>query len=132
MALQSSFRPNALLAISAPLLLLLTRAPPSVQSKLIPQSLSRAQIIKALALGVAFGLGAQLNSVLSSWAEANWVWGRGRGPKVDADGWEKEIAVVTGGSNGIGLLIAKGLAAKGIKVAILDIVEPADEDSESR
>ena len=36
--------------------------------------------------------------------------------------WPKEIAVVTGGSGGFGLLIVKGLAAKGVRVAVLDVV----------
>lgn len=36
-----------------------------------------------------------------------------------------EVAVVTGGSGGIGIEVVKRLAARGVKVAILDIVEPA-------
>ncbi|PWY97291.1 NAD(P)-binding protein [Testicularia cyperi] len=35
-----------------------------------------------------------------------------------------EVAVVTGGSGGIGIEVVRRLAAKGVKVAILDIVEP--------
>lgn len=42
----------------------------------------------------------------------------------DRDRWNlgEEIAVVTGGSGGIGVEIVKGLAAKGIEVVILDRV----------
>lgn len=36
----------------------------------------------------------------------------------------REVAVVTGGSGGIGSEVVKRLAAKGVKVAILDLVEP--------
>jgi hypothetical protein len=35
--------------------------------------------------------------------------------------WPNEIAVVTGACGGVGTLISKGLAAKGIKVICLDI-----------
>jgi all-trans-retinol dehydrogenase (NAD+) len=128
MSVLSVIRPNSLLALSVPLLLLLTKAPTSVQAKLLPNNTSRVEIIKFLAFSLALGLGAQLNSLLSAWARNNWVWGTGRGAEFGKDGWEKEVAVVTGGSNGIGALIAKGLAAKGVKVAILDIVEPAEDD----
>jgi short-subunit dehydrogenase len=38
--------------------------------------------------------------------------------------WNKEIVVLTGGSNGIGLRIANLLGARDIKVAILDISPP--------
>ncbi|KAL4903694.1 hypothetical protein BDW74DRAFT_38197 [Aspergillus multicolor] len=40
--------------------------------------------------------------------------------------WNKEVVVLTGGSNGIGRQIAQLLGARGIKVAILDITPPAD------
>ncbi|SJX62669.1 uncharacterized protein SRS1_16566 [Sporisorium reilianum f. sp. reilianum] len=36
----------------------------------------------------------------------------------------REVAVVTGGSGGIGIEVVQRLAAKGVKVAILDLVEP--------
>ncbi|SPO27251.1 uncharacterized protein UTRI_10368 [Ustilago trichophora] len=35
-----------------------------------------------------------------------------------------EVAVITGGSGGIGIEVVKRLSAKGVKVAILDLVEP--------
>lgn len=38
--------------------------------------------------------------------------------------WEKEVVVITGGCGGIGALVVSKLAAKNIKVVILDIVEP--------
>lgn len=36
----------------------------------------------------------------------------------------REVAVITGGSGGIGIEVVQRLAAKGVKVAIFDIVEP--------
>lgn len=36
----------------------------------------------------------------------------------------REVAVITGGSGGIGMEVVKQLSARGVKVAILDIVEP--------
>lgn len=41
----------------------------------------------------------------------------------DAYDWKKEIVVVTGGSDGIGAIVVKLLAEKGIKVAVLDVQE---------
>ncbi|KAJ5385703.1 hypothetical protein N7509_008244 [Penicillium cosmopolitanum] len=38
--------------------------------------------------------------------------------------WGKELVVITGGCGGIGALVVSQLAAKNIKVVILDIVEP--------
>lgn len=39
----------------------------------------------------------------------------------------REVAVVTGGSGGIGIEVVQRLAAKGVKVAILDIVAPRSD-----
>lgn len=36
----------------------------------------------------------------------------------------REVAVITGGSGGIGIEVVKRLSAKGVKVAILDLAEP--------
>lgn len=35
--------------------------------------------------------------------------------------WDEEVAVVTGGCSGIGELIVKGLAGRGVRVVVLDI-----------
>jgi len=41
--------------------------------------------------------------------------------------WEKELAVVTGGSNGIGAAVVRELVSFGIRVAVLD-VQPLSEE----
>lgn len=46
--------------------------------------------------------------------------------------WTKEIVVVTGGSSGIGWSITSRLAARGVKVIVLDIVEPQEKLGVSR
>jgi all-trans-retinol dehydrogenase (NAD+) len=57
------------------------------------------------------------NSVLNRWAENRWAW------RTDASGWDwkKEIAVVTGGSQGIGACVVKKLVSQGIRCAVLDV-----------
>lgn len=44
--------------------------------------------------------------------------------KSDTYNWNKEIVVVTGGSDGIGAKMVQMLASKGIKTVVLDIQEP--------
>ena len=41
----------------------------------------------------------------------------------DAYVWSREVVVVTGGSDGIGKIVVKLLAERGIKVAVLDVQE---------
>lgn len=56
----------------------------------------------------------------------NWV------RKADTGRWDwpKEIAVITGGAAGIGLLVVKGLIARGVRVAVLDVA-PLDTSVKS-
>lgn len=58
----------------------------------------------------------EINSVLNRWAENRWAW------KKDTSDWDwkSEIAVVTGGSGGIGACVVKKLVSHGIRVAVLD------------
>jgi short-subunit dehydrogenase len=57
------------------------------------------------------------NSVLNRFAERRWIW------KTDKSiwDWKREVAVVTGGSAGIGGCVVKKLTSHGIKVAVLDV-----------
>jgi all-trans-retinol dehydrogenase (NAD+) len=43
---------------------------------------------------------------------------------ADSYDWSKEVVVVTGGSGGLGDLLVRRLAGKGIKVISLDVMPP--------
>jgi all-trans-retinol dehydrogenase (NAD+) len=64
-----------------------------------------------------------VNRVLSEWAENNWIFSSNSNTRD----WKNEVAVVTGGSGGIGALVVKKLVSHGIRVAVLD-VEPLSSD----
>ena len=68
---------------------------------------------------VYIGLARLLNAYLSRRAQNNWT-------SAQYD-WEKEVAVITGGSDGIVKHIALLLAEKGVKIASLDIRPPTYE-----
>lgn len=59
------------------------------------------------------GLARWVNGILNQRVLDNWESSRYE--------WEKEIAVVTGGSDGIGKHISLLLAEQGVKVAVLDV-----------
>ncbi|KAF3934856.1 hypothetical protein ABW19_dt0202346 [Dactylella cylindrospora] len=67
---------------------------------------------KLLFLGVLH----RFSSYLSRGARNNWV-------KDNSWNWGNEIAVVTGGSGGIGSHVVKGLAERGVKVVVLDVID---------
>jgi NAD(P)-dependent dehydrogenase (short-subunit alcohol dehydrogenase family) len=62
---------------------------------------------------LALGLVATASSWLNDAVTNNW--------NSDAYVWSREVVVVTGGSDGIGKIVVKLLAEKGIKVAVLDV-----------
>lgn len=64
----------------------------------------------------------ELNWVLNRWATNRWSF------KTDKSSWDwkREIAVVTGGSAGIGACVVKKLVSHGIKVAVLDVSPLSD------
>ncbi|OJD29811.1 dehydrogenase reductase sdr family member 8 precursor [Diplodia corticola] len=90
------------------------------------------------ALSWGFGLCAVLscisllNQKLSDLAHNKWLWDPWSDPfmrfQAEAEkwNWPEEIAVITGGSDGIGSYVAEGLASHGVKVAILDVQPPAE------
>lgn len=95
-------------------------------AKLVAAQLATSRKVGA---GAAVLLTLALLPSISSWAtqrkENNYV----------TDGtwdWTKEIVVVTGGSGGIGWNITYRLAARGVKVIVLDIVEPQEKLGASR
>lgn len=82
----------------------------------------RGTIHAALKYALAIWGPLEVNAALSRWAENRWLL------KSDKSAWHwpSEIAVVTGGSRGIGAVVVQQLAQHGMKVAVLDIVPLAD------
>lgn len=114
--------------IAGSLLFILARGPASLQESILrvfSTPSSQRRLITSLKCLVALGLTSQANALLSAWARNNWQIAE-QTPWI----WDKEVAVVTGGSNGMGALVVKGLAAKGVKVAVLDI-QPLPKDLEN-
>ncbi|KAK3179367.1 hypothetical protein K4F52_009193 [Lecanicillium sp. MT-2017a] len=107
--------------ITGPLLAFLEKAPQStiqdlLQRASLPADYDLTTVKLVLTALTAVGALRTANNKLSSMAVNNWR--LGGAPGWD---WPKEIAVVTGGSSGIGLAIVHKLLAKGIKVAVFDI-----------
>ena len=109
--------------LTAALLWALTGAPASLQDRLFgrvavlrdPRAVG--QVVKGLkwlfAVGLVRGVNLQLNKLsLNAWRF---------GDEKKRWDWSQEVAVVTGGSGGIGELVVKKLVRKGIKVAVLDV-----------
>jgi all-trans-retinol dehydrogenase (NAD+) len=102
------------------LLFALTRGPASLREKLTqrlsPVALGRViTVLKAL---FAVGLIRRINRRLNDWALHQYRWRRSSTETWD---WPKEIAVVSGGSSGIGAELVKKLAYKNLKVIVLDV-----------
>ncbi|KAJ4984615.1 hypothetical protein SVAN01_09871 [Stagonosporopsis vannaccii] len=79
--------------------------------------LFQTAVIRLVKWGLAAWAVVEANSVLNSWAENRWM---RDDDKADWD-WPNEVAVVTGGSGGIGACVVKKLVSHGIKVAVLDV-----------
>jgi len=109
--------------ITGPLLLILTRGPDPIREPLRRQlgvllsEANIARLLTGLKWVVALGIVRKLNRWLNSIALNNWqIWS-----SSSKWIWNQEVAVVTGGSSGIGAEIVKALKRKGVKVAVLDI-----------
>lgn len=85
---------------------------------------SHPKLLKALRQLAALALLTRLSSWLTRRTLNNNI--------SDTYDWNKEIVVLTGGSNGIGQRIATLLGEKGIKVAILDITPPTSTPNSIR
>lgn len=110
-------------AVTGLALYLLTRSPPSIQQPILERALSvlspknLSRLVTTLKYLFAAGLIKNANSYLSHWANNNFqLFGSTKGWD-----WNKEIAIVTGGSSGFGALFATDLSAHGIHVVVLDI-----------
>ncbi|KAF2739804.1 NAD(P)-binding protein [Polyplosphaeria fusca] len=109
-----------LLAAACALLLF---CPPSSFPFPLPLLLTDGQLGRALKFTLALWLVRDINAGLTRWAENRWMWTANGG----VWNWSKEIAVVTGGSQGIGAAVVKSLVSHGITVAVLD-VQPLSEE----
>jgi all-trans-retinol dehydrogenase (NAD+) len=99
----------------------LLAAPASYGSpKLLPLSEEqRATLLHIVRWVSGLFLVREVNRVLNDWAENRWMFWSDE----SAWDWKNEVAVVTGGSGGIGAMVVKNLISHGIRVAVLD-VEP--------
>lgn len=114
--------------LTAPLLWALTKGPQSLREALLKPfgalgyNVDISTLVKALKWLLALGIVGKINKALNAAALNAWRW------KDEKKRWQwnKEVAVVTGGCSGIGLLVVRGLMKKGVKVAVLD-VQPLPE-----
>jgi all-trans-retinol dehydrogenase (NAD+) len=104
---------------TGPLLCLLSAAPPFLR---LPENYS-APLTTSLKWLFALGLVGKANRWLSNWADRKWL----RKDDKSAWDWKNEVAVVTGGSGGIGASVVKGLVSKGVKVAVIDVLPLSDD-----
>ncbi|KAF2012073.1 NAD(P)-binding protein [Aaosphaeria arxii CBS 175.79] len=72
-----------------------------------------ASAFKVLRKLLYFGIATKVSSWLDAAVTNNF--------SNDVYDWEKEVVVVTGGSDGIGKIVVQLLAERGIKVAVLDV-----------
>lgn len=122
--------------VTAALLFLLTKSPDRLRGRIITalklkDTKRYVRVLKALKYCLAFGLTSALNKKLNSMALNQGRWSTSSEKK--RWNWSKEVAVVTGGCSGIGALMVKKLAARGVRVAVLDIQDlpPSLQNSES-
>ena len=107
--------------IAGPAVLALTYGPREIRDPLV-ELISRQTLVSVetvvRTLKTLFGVGvvATVHRLLNAWANRQWRLTAATGWQ-----WDKEIAVVTGGSSGIGLNIVLGLVNKGVRVVVLDI-----------
>ncbi|KAJ4012525.1 hypothetical protein NW752_008223 [Fusarium irregulare] len=112
--------------LSCPLLLTSIYAPTvtnnalsSIASHLPPEispTLNLQMINKVLLIWTSLSILRSINRILNMMAHNSW-----RLRPASNWSWTNEIAVVTGGSSGIGLSIVQRLTAMGIQIAVLDI-----------
>ncbi|KAF2754955.1 NAD(P)-binding protein [Pseudovirgaria hyperparasitica] len=107
--------------LTGPLLWLLTKAPVGYRSSFIDilgplmNTANSTRFVNHLKIAFALGIIRGLNWAFNLWALAKWS------TKKTNWVWNEEIAIVTGGCRGIGMLIVDGLVTRGVKVVILDV-----------
>ncbi|KAH7121553.1 hypothetical protein EDB81DRAFT_913750 [Dactylonectria macrodidyma] len=110
-------------AITASALAFLAYGPPHLVAKVtelefIKRYVRTYGLKVALRVLLSLGLGRALNRLLNVRASNNWRLLGHAGWR-----WGEEIAVITGGCNGIGKATVIGLLRKGVRVAILDVAD---------
>lgn len=114
-------------ALSASALVFLVYGPPNLVTQITNSDIVQRRIgvwgLKTvLKILVAVGVGRVLNRIQNLRATNNWsLFARANWS------WSEEIAVVTGGCNGIGKAIVLALVQRGLRVAILDVAEVPSE-----
>uniref|UniRef100_L2FLG7 Dehydrogenase reductase sdr family member 8 n=1 Tax=Colletotrichum fructicola (strain Nara gc5) TaxID=1213859 RepID=L2FLG7_COLFN len=114
-------------ALSASALAFLMYGPPHLvtqvtESDVVQRWIGVWGLKTVLKILVALGVGRVLNRIQNLRATNNWsLFVRGNWS------WSEEIAVVTGGCNGIGKAIVLALVQRGLRVAILDVAELPSE-----
>ncbi|KAK2779144.1 dehydrogenase reductase sdr family member 8 precursor [Colletotrichum kahawae] len=113
--------------LSASTLSFLTYGPPHLvtqvtESDVVKRWIGIFGLKTALKILTALGICRFLNRIQNLRATSNWSFlPRGKW------NWPEEIAVVTGGCNGIGKAIVLALVQRGVRVAILDVAELPSE-----
>lgn len=116
--------------VSGGLLLLLTKTPLEIREKIVEivpwlsNGRNIAYTLRALRVLLGLGISYRIHGTLNWLARNHWSI-RNTGEPWDFSG-NKEVAVVTGGCSGFGLLITKALSKK-CKVVVLDIQQPPQE-----
>lgn len=119
---------NGVIKNLAPVSLLaaLLYAPPGLLERYLRTDVSKITLHKLfrpiLKILIGFGIARAINSALNSFATNNWR--ISSSPPTKPWDWPNEIAVVTGGCGDIGVALVRGLTDKGVKVAVVDIVDP--------
>jgi len=106
--------------VTAPLLVALLYYPEKLQ-ELLPERfhylISSQAVIRTLSAFLGLGIVRGVNAKLSQWAANNW--------KKDAKFVKsQELILLSGGTSGIGKLMAEEFARRGVKVVILDLNPP--------
>ena len=106
--------------ITAPLLVALLYYPDKLRS-LLPEQfhhlITSQAVIRTLSVFLGLGIVRGVNRKLSQWVANNW--------KKDAKFIKsQELVLISGGTSGIGKLMAEDFARRGVKVVILDLNPP--------
>lgn len=108
--------------VTGPLLVALIYFPEKLQARLpraLHALLTSPKVIRTLKIALGVGLLRKLNDAYSRYTVNNW--------KKDARFIKsQEVVLITGGCSGIGQLMAKQFAEKGVKVVVMDINAPKD------